>query len=278
MKKKMKLLCMTLSAAAVLTSCLSEEHEFGKPSVKEEGKGTIVLNLNADAEFSTETRALTEGNYRNTNNYDVRIYNTKNDNLVLECKGSELNDNLPKTLDIASYRIEATYGTESAASRNDFKMFGQSTFTIKANDQKTVTVNCAPTCGKILVAFDGQMSVYYDDYNVSFGGTKALGSNTISWAKTDSDPYYVALTEDGENVKYTISLTAKDEYLHQNGNNTGKTGTAEGTFKLERNKAHKLTIKPNYIPTTSGGMQLSITIDESTNDENITYEIPVTWL
>lgn len=278
MKKEFKLLCMTLSAAAFLTSCLSEEHEFGKPSIKEEGKGTLVLNLNANAEFSSETRAVNENNYKNTGNYDVKIYNTKNDNLVLACKGSELSDNLPKTLDIASYRIEASYGTESAASRNDFKMFGQSTFTIKADEQKSVTVNCSPTCGKIAVAFDAQMSVYYKDYNVSFGGTKALGSNTISWAKMDSDPYYVALSEDGETISYTISLTAKEEYLHQDGSNTASTGTAKGTFQLQRNKAHKLTIKPNYIPTTDGGMKLTITIDESTNDENITYEIPVTWL
>ena len=56
------------------------------------------------------------------------------------------------------------------------------------------------------------------------------------------------------------------------------TGVATGSFKLDRNKAHKLSIKPNYTPTTDGGMSLTITIDESTNDHEITWDVPVTWI
>lgn len=278
MKKDFKLLFMSLAMAGLMTSCFSEEHEFGLPTKQDEGKGTLILNLNADAEFSNTTRALNENNYKATANYNVKIVNTKNENVVLDCKGSELSDNLPKTLDIASYRIEASYGTESAASRSDFKMYGESTFTIKAKDEKTVTVNCTPTCGKVSVAFDAAMATYYDDYSVSFGGTKALGSNTFAWAKNDSEPWYVALDVNGETINYTISLTAKEEYLHKDGENTSATGTATGSFKLERNKAQKLTIKPNYTPSVNGGLKISITIDKSTNDKEVTYDIPVTWI
>lgn len=279
MKKEFKLLCMTLSAAAFLTSCLSEEHEFGKPSIKEEGKGTLVLNLSANAEFSTETRALDEESYKTTSLYNVKVINTSNDNVVLECKASELGSNLPKTLDIGSYKVEASYGKEYDASRNDFLMFGSATVTIKAKDEKSVTVNCAPTCGKVSVTFDSSMANYYSDYNVSFGGTKKLGSKTFDWAKNDAEPWYIALDEQGETVNYNINLTAKEDYLHQNADGSSNAnGQVKGSFQLERNKAHKLTIKPNYTPTTDGGMKLTITIDESTNDQEITWEVPVTWI
>lgn len=279
MKKVIGLFLVTLCMVGTTTSCLSEEHEFGKPAQKEEAKGKVLLDLTANAEFEAQTRALNEASYANTSNYNVKIINTANDNVVLECKASELGSNLPKTLDIGSYKVEASYGKEYDASRNDFLMFGSATVTIKAKDEKSVTVNCAPTCGKVSVTFDSSMANYYSDYNVSFGGTKKLGSKTFDWAKNDAEPWYIALDEQGETVNYNINLTAKEDYLHQNADGSSNAnGQVKGSFQLERNKAHKLTIKPNYTPTTDGGMKLTITIDESTNDQEITWEVPVTWI
>ncbi len=274
MKKRQFFICMGLSVVSLFTSCSEREFDF-KPSDGQKEQGSLVLNLNASTDFE-QTRALNEADYKNTQNYDVKVINTANDNVILECKASQLNSNLPKKVDIGSYRIEASYGTERDASRSEFYMFGKAVVTVKAKEEKPVTVNCTPTCGKISVAFDAAMATYYSDYNVTFGGTKKLAGKTISWSKTDSEPWYVALDETAETISYTISLTTKDDYLPQG--STTNTGTATGTFTLERNKAHKLTIKPNYIPTTEGGMKLTITIDDSTNDKEITWEVPVTWI
>ena len=273
MKKKQLFLCMGLSAIALLSSC--NEREFDSRLEGSNEQGTLVLDLNASTNFD-QTRALNEADYSNTQNYDVRVINTVNDNVILECKASQLSSNLPKKVDIGSYRVEASYGTEKDASRNEFLMYGEAVATVKSKEEKAITVNCTPTCGKISVAFDSQMSTYYSDFSVTFGGTKKLGARTISWSKTDSEPWYIALDKSTETITYTINLTTKDEYLPQ-GSNTNA-GTATGTFTLERNKAHKLTITPNYIPTTEGGMKLTITIDDSTNDREITWEVPVTWL
>ena len=74
-------------------------------------------------------------------------------------------------------------------------------------------------------------------------------------------------------------MTAKDDYAHVDANgNKQTTGTATGTFTLQRNRAHKLTVSPVYNPTTEGGLKINITIDESTNDKPITIEVPVTWI
>ena len=274
MKKKHLFLCMGVSAMALLTSC--SEHDFDlKPSEGSAEQGTLVFDLNATANFD-ETRALNEADYRNTQNYDVRIINAANDKVILECKASQLSSSLPKKVDIGSYRVEASYGTESDASRSDFYMFGEAVATVKAKEEKSITVNCSPTCGKISVAFNSEMPTYYSDYNVTFSGTKKLGSKTISWNKADTEPWYVAVDKSAETISYTINLTTKDDYLPQG--SSSNVGTVTGTFSLERNKAHKLTISPNYIPTTDGGMKLTITIDDCTNDKEITWEVPVTWI
>ena len=276
MKQKKLFFCVGLSVISLFTSCLSEEHDIDlNPSNGTKEQGVLDFNLSAATNFD-QTRALNENDYRNTQNYNVKVINVANENVILECKASQLSSNLPKKVDIGSYRVEAYYGTERDASRTEFYMFGDAVATIKAKEQKTVTVNCAPTCGKVSVSFDSQMATYYSDYIVTFGGTKKLGAKTFAWSKSDSEPWYIALDKSGETISYSINLTTKDEYLPEGA--TTNTGVATGTFTLERNKAHKLTISPNYKPTTDGGVKVSIVIDDSTNDKNITWEVPVTWI
>lgn len=274
MKHTHILVCMGLGALTLFASCNEREMDLN-PDSASKGQGTLILNLNASTDFG-QTRAVNEDNYRNTDNYNVRLINASNENVILECKASELSSNLPKTVEIGSYRIEASYGTEKDASRDEFFMYGDATVTVKSKEEKAVTVNCTPTCGKISVAFDSSMNTYYDDYNVTFSGTQKLGKNKIDWKKNDTEPWYVGLSKAGETITYTLTLTTKADYLPQ-GSETN-TGTATGTFTLERNKAHKLTIRPNYIPTTDGGMKLTLTIDDTTNDKEITWEVPVTWI
>ena len=274
MKPNHYLFYMGLSVLALFTSCNEREMDLYPDSGAKE-QGTLILNLDASTDFG-QTRALDEADYRNTSNYNVKLINASNENVILDCKASQLSANLPKTVEIGSYRVEASYGTERDASRNEFFMYGDAVVTVKSKEEKTIIVNCTPTCGKISVAFDPSMDTYYDDYNVTFGGTKKLGKETIKWSKGDIEPWYVALDKAGETITYTLTLTTKADYLPQ-GSETN-IGTATGTFTLERNKAHKLTVKPNYIPTTDGSVKLTLTIDDTTNDTVITWEVPVTWI
>jgi len=274
MKKNQLIFCMGLSAIALFTSC--NEREF-EPKLSEGSKeqGTLVLNLDASTDFD-QTRALSESDYRNTQNYNVKVVNSSTNSVILECKASELSANLPKSVDAGTYRVEASYGTELDASRSTFRMYGEAYATVKVKEEKRINVNCTPTCGKVSVAFDSQMSTYYSDYSITFGGTQKLGSKTFAWSKTDSEPWYIALNENGERVSYTINLTTKDDYLPEG--QTSNTGTVTGSFMLARNRAYKLSIKPNYVPGEDGSMTLSITIDERTNDKVFTWEVPVAWL
>lgn len=266
------------SAIGLTTSCLSETKDLEPRSVPEEKEtGRLVLDLNADANFNFETRAVDENTYKNTDNYTVNITDSKG-NSKFSGTFATLKTRLPLELDLGSYNISAEYGTEYPASRDGFKVVGSSTFTIQAAKTVESTVACAPTAGKVLVEFDPSMATYCDTYSVDFSGTTALGNNVAHWGKGDTAPFYLAISEAGETVNYTIHITAKSDYAGLEGGNKVTNATATGSFQLQRNKAKKLTIRPNYTPTTEGGLKIEVTIDETTNDKPITIEVPVTWI
>lgn len=258
-----------IATTFLMSACSSEEIKNQK-----EERGELTITLNNGTSFALPTgRSVNENDYKNTSNYTVQVINS-NDNTVLECKGSELSSKMPVTLEGGSYTVKAFYGTSSAASRNAFYVEGTDIISIKANQPQQVSLNCLPTCGKVLVAFDSSMGTYYDEYNVEFK-TKALASASALWNKTDTEPWYLQLEPAGETITYTINLTAKSDYINGNGQDRA---TVTGTFTLKRNEAHKLTIKPNYTPQTTGGLGLTIEIDESTEDHNVSFEVPVSWV
>ena len=280
MKHTKFLVCIGVSAMSLFTSCMSDEHDFdlNPASQGEANTGQLVLSLSADTRFADQTtRALSEDNYRNTNNYTVQLL--KAEEVLLECKGSEIAEKLPKELNPGDYVVKAFYGQEENYSRDRFYVEGSKEFNIAKGATSTVSVTCQPTCGKLSVVFDNEMATYYDNYNVQYSGAAAFSGNTIAWLKNDTEPYYVKLNANGETLTYTVNLTVKEEYAHSDAEGKKQTsGTVTGTFTLKRNQAHRLTVKPNYIPTADGGLSLTIVIDDSVNEISKTIEVPVEWI
>ena len=239
--------------------------------------GRFSIILNGDADFGAATKAVSLDSYKNTNNYTVQIKNAK-DRVIMECTGADLT--FPKELEIGTYTVKAFYGTDVAASRNAIYVEGSKTFAIESGKDSHVSLDCVPTCGKISVEFDKDMSIYYKDYHVTYNGTNALGSTNITWLQNDTEPWYVKLEEKGETITYMIHLTLKDEYRYVDENGEFHTSSQiTNNFTLKPNKAHKLKIRPNYSPSsTEGGVNVTITIDESTNDREYTIEVPNTWI
>ena len=273
--KRKGIMLSTIILGTMIGAC-SQISDFEQPGNQQEttessGKGLLTLNLRANGDFAP-TRSLSESDYKNTDNYTV-IVKDKDGVEKINCKGSDIASYMPLTMTLGSYEVMAFYGTEAAASRDAFYVYGEVKGTIKADEDENVNVVCTPTCGRIAVNFDDEMSTYYNDYRVTFTGTQALGAETISWLKNDSEPWYVKLNEGGERISFTISTTPKDEYL----NNEQQGDTKSGTFKLERNKSYKMNISANYTPTEIGGVNITITIDESTNDIPVDIEIPIEW-
>lgn len=271
----MKKTTWMLGAMAILgltfASCSQDPAEGSGVDGKQ---GVLMLSLNGKTNF-VKTRALNESSYNNTDNYTV-VVTDKDGRERLNCKGSEVASKMPLTMDIGGYTVKAFYGRETAASRDEFYVEGVKSGTIKADQREDIEVVCTPTCGRIMVNFNEEMATYFSDYTVSFSGTEALGSETLAWLKNDVEPWYVKLNEGGETISFTITTTAKDEYV--NSSNKEQVATKTGTFRLSRNKGYKMNINPSYTPSEGGSVSIEITIDESTNDKPVDIEVPVDWI
>ena len=274
MKRNVFLLSLALGMGALLSSCSSEAPVDDETTGR---KGKVTLRLEPTVTFVTATRAVDESSYQSFGDYSVSIDDNKGNN-KFSGTYAELQTRMPMELPIGSYTISAEYGTEHASSRDAFLVKGEDAFTISGDQTTAVTVNCTPTSGKLLVQFDAAMATYYDDYNVDFTGTAALGTSVAHWAKGDAAPYYIALNQSGETVSYTIYLTAKSDYATEKEGQKIVNATVTGSFDLARNETKILKVQPNYTATTDGGLSIVITIDDTTNDKPITIEVPVTWI
>ena len=277
MRTKTFIMCLSLGLAASLTSCSFENQLEGDDVISSSEKGKLALDLKSGVEFATMTRVVDESTYQDFDNYNVEITDSRG-NSQFSGSFATLRSRLPLELDLGSYDITASYGTERAYSRDEFLVTGSDHFTIQGGRTITCTVNCAPTAGKVLVEFDASMDTYCDTYSVDFSGTTALGTSVAHWGKSDTAPYYLAISENGETVNYTIYLTAKADYAAMMGNDKVTEATATGSFSLERNKAKKLKVSANYTASTEGGLKINVEIDETTNDIPVTIEVPVTWI
>ena len=273
MKAKTGILTLFLGFGGILASCSSEQEVTPEST----GKGKVTLDLTSSVQFAA-TRVADESSYQQFDNYNVSIEDQRGSS-KFSGTFAQLQQRMPLELDRGSYTIKANDGTAHAASRDEFFVEGENTFSIEAGKTVTTSVNCVPTCGKVSATFDAEMATYYNEYYVRFSGTEALGTGNAAWSKEDTAPYYMTLNPAGENVTFTVHLTAKDDYATLLADGTKKTDTeATGTFRLARNKAYKLRIKPSYTPSTEGGLSIVIVIDETTNDKVMNIEVPVTWI
>lgn len=252
-----------LSGCMLMTSCQVEDlTSFSK------GKGTIALDLSATASFNTETKAVNEGDYKNLDNYTVQILKFGSTDPVKFFTYGEKPASI--TLDNGAYTMKAFYGSNiDAASRTGFYVEGSEAFNVNGETDKSVSVACLPTYGKVAVEFS-EMDTYFSDYYVLYS-TSALGSNTAKWAKADTEPWYLKLNKEGETVTATIYLIPKSEYQI-------KTGTVTKTYTLAPNKAWTLQIAPSYNDKTGKLGIITITIDESTNDIPLDIVVPSEWI
>ena len=250
------LLGLSLTFGGLLTSCVMEEETLTKS-----GEATVRIELNADAAFGPGTKAVNESDYTNKNNYTVQIL--KDGEVYKNHSYNYANRPDFITLPIASYTLKAFYGTDTLYSRTGFYVEGTKTFSVTGEEGvKNVSVDCEPVAGKLIAQFDSQMSTYFSDYKVVYT-TSSITGEQVTWAKTDTDPWYIKVPKGGETVTAKIILTPKAEF---DSKQTKKEVTED--YTLAPNKAWTLQIAPNYR-ATNGQLGISFTIDSTTVDHNI---------
>lgn len=251
-------LCLLMGSSILNVSCSNEENDLTTS-----GSGSVTLGVTANAVFSTNTRAVNESSYSNTASYQVEILGSTGEEVT-----SFLYRDTPTSIKLAngSYTLKAHYGTESNASRDAFYVYGEQSFQIEG-DNKTVSVNCYPTCGKLIASFDGNMSTYFSEYYVTYE-TETLSNasgGSITWAKADTEPWYVKLAKAGETVTATIHYTRISD---------STSGTVTRRCTLKPCQSWTLGIAPL---NENGNLTISITIDETTDDILKDIDVPTDW-
>lgn len=252
------LLSCIIGTSLIATSCSSENEVSTNAN-----EGTIHLAVTSDAKFKTNTRAVNESSYADVNNYTVQILNSSN-KVEKEFVYSEAPGKI--SLNNGSYTLKAFYGEDSNASRKSFYVEGTTTFAVEGND-KSISVDCTPVHGKVAVNFAEEMATYFSDYSVVYETTALTTSgSTVTWNKTDTEPWYLKVNQKGEKIKATIHITRSSD---------NKSSTVEKTYTLLPNKSWTLNIAPQ---DNNGSLGITITIDESTNDHEIDIVVPSDWL
>ena len=274
MRKYVAMLCWVLGAGALATSCSSDDGTLPGST------GNVRFSLEAGTDFNANatTKAVDESAYSDKNNYTLKLYQKEysddNEEIWTETSLPEAEADNSYTLFKGSYKLKGYYGEayeDVVASQAGFYSVGETTFTVNDTPQE-VTVNCRPTHGKVTVTFGSDMATYFDSYTVELSTPKlAAESKTLTIDSSNSDPWYLLVDEKGETVTATINLTPKEGY-------TIKSETEYvRTYTLLPNKFWSLNINATYDPSV-GNVNISIEIDETTNDKNYTIEIPIEWL
>lgn len=253
--KRLLMGCLA-SICVMLTACTSEQ-EPGQQA----GAGSIRLGLTTSTVF---TKAVTESDYSDVNKYTVQILNDQGNAAVEDFIYGEASERI--TLNNGNYTLKAFYGEEKSASRDGFYVAGEKRFNVNGKEVQ-VEVACKPMCGKVVVHFADEMSTYFSNYSVIYE-TEALKSEgtTAIWQKDDTEPWYLKVNEQGESVKATISFTRLSD---------NKSATVEKTYTLAPGKSWTLNIAPQ---DNNGSLGITVTIDESTDDEEIDIEVPSEWV
>ncbi len=252
------------------TSCSSDEEIL----LDGEGaSGHISLNVSTDAGFAASTKAaVDEADYQNLSNYTVQVLNatgevaTDVDGNLCEYSYNEM----PGSIELKNgpYSVKAFYGEEHVASRSEFLVEGTSdVFNVQGVDlTDPIKVICTPTCGKVKVVFDAEMSNYFVDYYVSYS-TETMEANgeVAVWEKDDTDPWYLGLAAGGEEVTAVIYFV---------GNSANETDSMERTYHLNRNASWTLNIAPEVV---SNSLSIQITLNEDANEKDVEVTAPAEW-
>ena len=262
MKKYVVMFCALLAMGASVASCSSDEEVVQGAA---EGKGLIAFDVKAETGFQSRV-ALNEADYKNLGNYTVQLLDGEG-TLVEEWKYAELPEKF--SVPANTYQVKAFYGNETVvASTEEMYVEGVSEKKVITGNEQTPTtfsVTCKPVCAKIIVKFDETMADYFTSYQADFK-TAAMRQTLFIWEMNDTDPVYLKVNEN-EQVPVNFHCIRKSD---------GKAVDSSKTYSLSPNKGLTITVKPQT--SGEGEFNVTIEIDEETNDIEQDIDVPGDWV
>lgn len=246
MKKIITYIALGLAVAFGATSCSQD-------NTPAEGQGEFSLKVL----FDDQTRATAE---ELAANCTINIYNSEG--LIRTYKGI---DAMPSKMWLVTgdYRCDILAGTESAASFTDKTYKGSKSFTIKAGETTTVSIECRVNNVVAAVAFDETIADQFSTFEAQVGG-ELTADKALTFNATSASVGYFTLASGNSSLLWQFSGT------HVKYGAFTKSGSIDG---VEKGKKYTLTF--TYTKgTPEGELVFDIEVVKSTEDieDNIIFE------
>lgn len=199
----MKKLIYTVIVLLSMSGCSNDEKGLNEKSAK------VFLDIVANPTYSTKNAHTRAGGstvisrYEDVNNYFVTIQNGSK----IAYEGLAADMPLEMMLDLGSYTMQASLGTDVIAAFDSLYVFGEKTFEVKSGISTQAQVTCVPSNVRVNVSYEKGFEKYYSAYEMSF--TTVNQTTPFAFAAADSikDLYFKANKTDD---KMMMKLHLKD--------------------------------------------------------------------
>ena len=244
-----------LCAGAFVASCSSDE------DVLASGEGTIAFDVQADTGF--RSRALDEADYKELDNYTVQLLG--NSGVEQEWSYAELPSKV--TVPAGTYQVKAFYGEDVPASTETMYVEGLSgDVTVDGTEAEATSVKvvCRPVCAKVTVKFADTMSQYFfrlvcDIQDCGFGKRELC--MVEGCCRSGLSESAAGRESDGCHFLYE----------------RGKPAEIAKEYVMSPSDGMTINVSPK-VEQSEGSLNVSISIDTTTNDIEQDIEGPSDWV
>lgn len=246
--KKLFLLTSVLSLFFAMTSC---EGGVKTTNTDPDNVGKLRLSFSTDETFDVKSTTSDEYDY-SVDDFEVTIYSASGDIYQQWDKASDIDEIIG--LETGSYTIEVTSGEMEACAWNKPHFYGEDSFYIEPDNITAVDVECFIDNAKISIEYTDAFKTYF-----ATDPFKIYVSNEDS---EDGAFYFESTTTQSLFVKPMRTVLVLNSEI------------APSTMKI----IDPLNAREHYIVTYDvspvGSATISISVDVSTVDKDLTFEVP----
>lgn len=154
------------------------------------------------------------------------------------------------------YRIRATYGDSTASGFDAFFFMGEQEFTVIPQQEVKVSVVCRMANVKVAVKYGEHIKADYVDYTATVSNT----AGSLSFSKECTESGYLPAED------LTVDMVLVDE--------TGKEWYFRKPEKVAVEPGDFVTLNLDTKEVPEEGVEITITIDTSTEDHTVTVSVP----
>ncbi|OHX64598.1 hypothetical protein NH26_23800 [Flammeovirga pacifica] len=214
--------------------------------------GTLSLEVSRNGVIEE----LNSSARKSVDDYSITIFNLKGDIVHHFDRFSDMPESL--SLREAQYSIKVASEQEIAASFDQPIYVGETTFSIKGNQHQTIHVVCSQANVKVTIGYTDFIKQGFKDFSVDV----ATEEGSLHFAKEEARAGYFGITQDST-LHFTIHV------VNHKGNEFSRSMLIEN---IQPREHYHVVFDLDGV---GGSSSINITVDETTNNKEWHFEMPV---